>query len=690
MSVPAAESTTEVSPEDERERSVEELDDSENVETLRQAVADITTERDALQVQLQEVTQMLEHKKARIKELWRMSCGQVEEFDAMVVTKDDEIAALKAQLAEQKRQRTPSSSDVDTVSISERQRSKDSRRGRAPPIDIFTGEDPSVRLDDWLPGLNLASRWNDWTPEERLIQLAGHLRGCAEAEWNLLSTDETRNFERANHNLRERLDPCSKVLAGQDFRRTVQTDNETVADYACRLEKAFRIAFGNDKLSKETKETMLYGQMQEGLRLGILRSPSVLGAMSYEELCMAAKNEEQRQTELRKRQDYNRSHNSFPSNGKYDDRSTKDKSFKPRTQTGGGSQASSSGDARQQQRCYLCNQLGHIAKHCKQNKSKEKESSSQKSGSVNSQVTTKPSEKPSDVSGIADPHTFLFSDSDSSVDTVRVDDKGSKPQHVSVQVQGVPTSGIIDTGTDITIMGGKLFEKVAAAARLKKRDFRKPDHVPWTYDRKKFQLHGRMDLEIIFEGKVLRTPIYIKMDAHDQLLLSEGVCSQLGIVEYHQNVWPGRQLPSAPDASVVVARQVRVLRTTTVPAGRAVRVAVAVSDSNGQSKSGPLLLEGSHDTSSVTVHNSLVQPDMSGRAIVTIQNDSGFTERITEGSVLGQVTDVLEVVPSDQGDSDVGAVVGQVSCDSNYDDTELQERKRLLAEKFGHIDLPSR
>ena len=131
-------------------------------------------------------------------------------------------------------------------------------------------------------------------------------------------------------------------------------------------------------------------------------------------------------------------------------------------------------------------------------------------------------------------------------------------------------------------MGGKLFKKVAAAARLKKRDFKKPDRVPRTYDRKEFLLHGRIDLEIIFNGKVLRTPIYIKMDAHDQLLLSEGVCSQLGIVEYHQNVWPGRKLPSTPDTSVV-ARQVRVLRTTTVPAGRAVRVAVTISDIKWQS-----------------------------------------------------------------------------------------------------------
>jgi len=47
-------------------------------------------------MQLQQVAKVLEQKKARIKELWGMSCGQVEEYDAMVVAKDEEIAALKA------------------------------------------------------------------------------------------------------------------------------------------------------------------------------------------------------------------------------------------------------------------------------------------------------------------------------------------------------------------------------------------------------------------------------------------------------------------------------------------------------------------------------------------------------------------------------------------------------------------
>ena len=121
-----------------------------------------------------------------------------------------------------------------------------------------------------------------------------------------------------------------------------------------------------------------------------------------------------------------------------------------------------------------------------------------------------------------DPQAFLESSSDEEVvRQVRVRDTGSRTQCVKLSVQGVPVYGIIDSGADITIIGGKLFKRVALAARLKKRDFMKPDKTPRTYDQKPFTLDGRMDLEVQFEDKAMRTPIYIKMDAHDQLLLSE-------------------------------------------------------------------------------------------------------------------------------------------------------------------------
>ena len=85
----------------------------------------------------------------------------------------------------------------------------------------------------------------------------------------------------------------------------------------------------------------------------------------------------------------------------------------------------------------------------------------------------------------------------------------------------------------ISIIGGSLFKWVAAGARLWRKDFHKADKVPFTYDQQPFSLNGKMNLDVTFEGKTMTTPIYLKMNAHDQLLLAEGVCSQLGILSYH-------------------------------------------------------------------------------------------------------------------------------------------------------------
>ena len=95
-------------------------------------------------------------------------------------------------------------------------------------------------------------------------------------------------------------------------------------------------------------------------------------------------------------------------------------------------------------------------------------------------------------------HSSSDEETPASVKAVHITDKGSIPQCVRVQVQGVPAYGLIDSGADITIMGGVLFKKVATIARLRKRDFMQPDKVPRTYDQRPFQLDGRMDLSDIF------------------------------------------------------------------------------------------------------------------------------------------------------------------------------------------------
>ena len=86
-------------------------------------------------------------------------------------------------------------------------------------------------MDDWLPTLERAGVWNAWSKEELLIQLAGHLRGRALQEWNLLTVKEKSNRDTTVKALRGRLKPRDRALVAQDFRRATQKNSETVADY---------------------------------------------------------------------------------------------------------------------------------------------------------------------------------------------------------------------------------------------------------------------------------------------------------------------------------------------------------------------------------------------------------------------------------------------------------------------------
>ena len=63
-------------------------------------------------------------------------------------------------------------------------------------------------------------------------------------------------FSGAVKALKNRLDPGSKTLAAQDFRHTIQSDSESVADYIRRLERSFRIAYGRDGINAEARDAL--------------------------------------------------------------------------------------------------------------------------------------------------------------------------------------------------------------------------------------------------------------------------------------------------------------------------------------------------------------------------------------------------------------------------------------------------
>ena len=177
-------------------------------------------------------------------------------------------------------------------------------KGKAPPFDTFSGEDPEACMDDWTPSLQRASTWNGCTEEEELIQLAGSLRGHALQEWNLLPDSDRSNFESGVKSLCARLESGTKAMAAQDFRHCTQREGDGVSDFIVRLEKTFRLAYGHKPMSTETHNTLLYGQLHEGLAIHLMEAPSVSGATDYACLCMAARNEERRQVELQRRRAY--------------------------------------------------------------------------------------------------------------------------------------------------------------------------------------------------------------------------------------------------------------------------------------------------------------------------------------------------------------------------------------------------
>jgi len=122
-----------------------------------------------------------------------MSCEHIEDHEQTSTAKDREIAELKLRLAAQTvdRPSSPISSPVIGVPKITRQL----RRGKASPIEMFSGENIGICLDDWLPSLQRVANWNNWMEDEQLIQFAGHLKGRTLAEWNILSPDEITTVE---------------------------------------------------------------------------------------------------------------------------------------------------------------------------------------------------------------------------------------------------------------------------------------------------------------------------------------------------------------------------------------------------------------------------------------------------------------------------------------------------------------
>ena len=153
----------------------------------------------------------LTKEKRKVKRIWREKCEQQLSHEEAINCKDMEIARLKAHLLA-----VTSSTSTPTARVMEEPSTASSvhRRGKALPIDPFSAESLDELWEDGPPTFERAAEWNGWTDSERLLQLAGHLRGKARQE---LPTSDKVTFARAVAAMRGKLDAGGWALAAQDF-----------------------------------------------------------------------------------------------------------------------------------------------------------------------------------------------------------------------------------------------------------------------------------------------------------------------------------------------------------------------------------------------------------------------------------------------------------------------------------------
>jgi hypothetical protein len=239
--------------------------------------------------------------------------------------------------------------------------------------------------------------------------------------------------------------------------------------------------------------------------------------------------------------------------------------------------------------------------------------------------------------------------------------------------------GIIDSGADVTTIGGGLFRKVATTARLKKRDLKKPDRTPRTYDQQPFQLDGMMELDITFGDKTMHTPVYIKMDARDQLLLSEGVCRQLDILTYQQ-VWRGRKKkqPSTETQAQVPSVSVRLVQTVHVPPQQSALVKVQVDGTDLRDQA-VYLESDSHleKETGLVLADALLRPDEDGFARAMISNPLAVGCEVRCDTTLGEGSMVtVEDSSSTPAEDQEGGQVRRV----DVSEADVTRRKQKLRE----------
>ena len=243
-----------------------------------------------------------------------------------------------------------------------------------------------------------------------------------------------------------------------------------------------------------------------------------------------------------------------------------------------------------------------------------------------------------------------------------------------------------------------MFKQVATVARLHKKDFKPPDKQSRTYDQQTFHIDGKVEVDISFNDRTMKTAVYVKMDVPEQLLLSEGVFCQLGILTYHPDVQPGngdeKQLKlksggmsecKVPMVRVQLIQDLRLLPN---------ECTIAATELVGESVHNlnqPLLFELDSslcERTKIQAMETILSPGQ--KVYIPMVNQLGFTQRMNRGMKIGTVEPIEVVSSAEENDVSSASETSEndpgVWCVNTTDEAVIESvpvrRKRQLNELF--------
>ena len=150
------------------------------------------------------------------------------------------------------------------------------------------------------------------------------------------------------------------------------------------------------------------------------------------------------------------------------------------------------------------------------------------------------------------------------------------------------------------------------------------------------------------------------MDATDQLLLSEGVCHQLGMLNYHPKVevWRGGRNRKGPRRSKVPTVHVRLINSVRVLPQQSAIVPVQVETPTAKSvlfEPFPSKKDSSLDACQLEA--ALIHPDDQGHAQLIVSNPTECVRKLERGTSLGRASDVVLVAAPPRAPIDVKRVI---------------------------------